>query len=85
MNVKQVWHNWLANSLSRGTWCNFPPGYSFKYLEDLRKSQGNVLFASGDWALGWRGFIDCAMEEGTRAAKAVMDDMRPEKPCLSAV
>ncbi|KAH0438387.1 hypothetical protein CcaCcLH18_03374 [Colletotrichum camelliae] len=86
MEVKHVvWHNWLTDPLSRGTWCNFAPDYSFKYLEDLRKYQGNVLFASGDWALGWRGFIDGAIEEGTRAAKGIMDDLRPEKPIPSAL
>ena len=44
------------------------PGFTFKYLEALRQRAGNILFANADWALGWRGFIDGAIEEGTRAA-----------------
>lgn len=71
----QVWHDWTNDPLSRGTWCMFPPDYSFKHLDALRERSGNVLFASGDWALGWRGFIDGAIEEGTRAAKTVADEL----------
>ncbi|KAL4999427.1 FAD/NAD(P)-binding domain-containing protein [Aspergillus recurvatus] len=65
MDIKQlVWHNWVADPLSRGTWCMFSPNYSFKYLATLRESQGSIHSASSDWALGWRGFIDGAIEEG---------------------
>lgn len=53
----------------------FPPAYSFNHLDALRERHGNVLFASADWALGWRGFIDGAIEEGTRAAMAVMKEL----------
>ena len=37
----------------------------------MRASQGNIVFACSDWALGWRSFIDGAIEEGTRAAMYV--------------
>ena len=49
----------------------FPPRFSLKYLDALRERHGNVLFASADWALGWRGFIDGAIEEGARAARTI--------------
>lgn len=54
----------------------FPPHFSFKYLGALRERQGNILFASADWAMGWRGFIDGAIEEGTRAAKAIYGELK---------
>lgn len=54
----------------------FPPNYSSRFLRALRERQGNIHFASADWALGWRGFIDGAIEEGTRAAKAIADELR---------
>jgi monoamine oxidase len=53
----------------------FSPRYSFRYLDALRERHGNVLFASGDWAYGWRGFIDGAIEEGCRAAKDISDEL----------
>jgi hypothetical protein len=34
----------------------------------------HVVFANSDWAVGWRGFIDGAIEEGTRAAMTVKED-----------
>jgi monoamine oxidase len=46
-----------------------------KYLDSLRERQGNVIFASADWALGWRGFIDGAIEDGTRAAIEVKTEL----------
>ncbi|KAJ5750671.1 monoamine oxidase maoN [Penicillium manginii] len=72
---KVIWHNWLKDPFSRGTWCVFPPSYSFQYLEALRERHGNILFSSADWALGWRGFIDGAIEEGSRAAKQIIDEL----------
>ncbi|CAH0042091.1 unnamed protein product [Clonostachys rhizophaga] len=76
----QVWHNWVADPFSRGTWAMFPPNFSFKYLEALWQRHGNVLFASGDWALGWRGFIDGAVEEGTRVAKEIAVELGHPHP-----
>lgn len=59
----------------------FGPDYAYKHLDALRERAGNILFASGDWALGWRGFIDGAIEEGARAAKVVGEDLgRPRRP-----
>jgi len=46
------------------------------HLQDMRASHGNVLFASADWAVGWRSFIDGAIEEGTRAASDVVQALR---------
>ncbi|KAJ4177001.1 hypothetical protein NW767_015260 [Fusarium falciforme] len=82
MVVKQaIWHNWATDPLARGTWCMFGPDYTYKHLDALRERAGNILFASGDWALGWRGFIDGAIEEGARAAKVVGEDLgRPKRP-----
>ena len=45
------------------------------YLQDMRASHGNVFFASADWAVGWRSFIDGAIEEGTRAASNVVQSL----------
>ena len=39
-----------------------------QYLDSLSERQGTVLCASADWAMGWRGFIDGAIEDGARAA-----------------
>jgi monoamine oxidase len=51
------------------------PGLLTDHLGDMRATQGNIIFACSDWALGWRSFIDGAIEEGTRAAMAVRSSL----------
>jgi monoamine oxidase len=46
----------------------YRPDFAFRY-------QDAVLFANADWALGWRGFIDGAIVEGTRAAFEVKNEL----------
>ena len=59
----------------------FPaPKFLSKYLDSLRARQGNVFFANSDWAVGWRSFIDGAIEEGTRAAVDVLNDLKRNRP-----
>ncbi|KAJ3543614.1 hypothetical protein NM208_g3486 [Fusarium decemcellulare] len=71
-----VFHDWNGDEFSKGTWTFFSPGIATKYLDALRERQGNILFASADWATGWRGFIDGAIEEGTRVAKELNEELR---------
>ncbi|MEM8532375.1 MAG: NAD(P)/FAD-dependent oxidoreductase [Chloroflexota bacterium] len=63
-------HNWTADPLAQGTWANFRPGQA-TLLPDLIKAEGQVFFAGADIALGWRGYIDGAIESGIRAARQV--------------
>ncbi|KAJ4245835.1 hypothetical protein NW757_009690 [Fusarium falciforme] len=72
---KVLWHDWSRDELAKGGWCMYRPDFAFRYQDALRRRAGNVLFASADWALGWRGFIDGAIEEGTRAAFEVKNEL----------
>jgi monoamine oxidase len=60
---------WTADPQARGTWCVLRPGQYGKYLAALQAPAGRVLFASADWANGWRGFMDGAIEQGLAAAR----------------
>ncbi|KAI7548211.1 monoamine oxidase N [Hortaea werneckii] len=71
-----VFHNWVDDEFAKGAWFFPAPGFVTERLDDLRRRQGNVLFANSDWAVGWRSFIDGAIEEGARAAKGILDDLR---------
>lgn len=62
---------WTADPFARGTWCVLRPGQYSKYLAALQAPAGRVIFASADWANGWRGFIDGAIEQGIGAARQV--------------
>jgi monoamine oxidase len=68
------WHR-HKDEFAQGAWEFLRPGMSTTYIDALRERQGNVIFASADWALGWRGFIDGAIEDGTRAALEVKNEL----------
>ncbi|KAJ6443746.1 flavin-containing amine oxidoreductase [Purpureocillium lavendulum] len=70
-----VFHNWSRDEFAKGAWFFPAPGLLSSHLRDMRERQGNIVFACSDWALGWRSFIDGAIEEGTRAAATVRADL----------
>lgn len=47
-----------------------------KYQEELQSRHGNVLFASADWANGWRAAIDGALEQGAFAAQEIVAEIK---------
>ncbi|EWZ99672.1 Monoamine oxidase N [Fusarium oxysporum f. sp. narcissi] len=76
MDIKRlVFHNWSKDEFAKGAWFFSQPGLLTDHLGNMRATQGNIIFACSDWALGWRSFIDGAIEEGTRAAMAVRSSL----------
>jgi hypothetical protein len=71
---EMFWHDWTNDEFAKGAWCTFPMGWQENYLDALRRDEhgGAVIFASADWADGWRGFIDGAFEAGRAAAWKVL-------------
>lgn len=61
-------YDWNADPYAQGTWCTFKTEQTTKYLAELQKPDGRLFFASSDFASGWRGFIDGAIESGLQAA-----------------
>ncbi|HEV3054900.1 MAG TPA: NAD(P)/FAD-dependent oxidoreductase [Solirubrobacteraceae bacterium] len=60
-------HDWLADEFSRGTWAIHRPGwYADGYHAAMRAPEGRIAFAGSDFASGWAGFIDGAIESGLR-------------------
>lgn len=71
-------HDWMNDPFAKGVWSCWGPGSMTKYLEELQKPHGNVFFASADWADGWRGFVDGAIESGSRAAMDILNVLKTE-------
>jgi hypothetical protein len=63
-------HDWWTDEFSRGTWSVFRPGQLSGALAALQAPHGRVLFAGGDVANGWNGFLDGAIESGLAAARS---------------
>jgi monoamine oxidase len=68
-------HDWAADPLSKGSWSCWGPGCASKYLGALQKRHGRVFMASADWANGYRGFVDGAIEQGLLAARSMRQDL----------
>lgn len=64
-------YEWTVDPYSKGTWFVSRPGQSSSSLAQLQAPSGNVFFANADWANGWRGFIDGAVEQGVITARQV--------------
>lgn len=68
----------MNDEFAKGAWCMFSPGFAHQYQAALQEQHGNVHFASADWADGWRGFVDGAIEQGMRAAQNVAIELIPK-------
>jgi monoamine oxidase len=72
-------HDWVADPLSAETWPMQRPGGLTGSLAELQRPEGPLVLAGSDYANGWAGFIDGAIESGMRAARtvaAMLDDAR---------
>lgn len=56
---------------AKGAWFCAAPVMATRSLEALQIPHGRVFMANSDWAQGWRGFIDGAIEQGARAASTI--------------
>ncbi|GAA3679323.1 flavin monoamine oxidase family protein [Arthrobacter ginkgonis] len=64
-------HNWVDDEYSRSTWPMHYTGYLTGSLAELQRPEGRIRLAGSDFANGWGGFIDGAIESGLDAARAV--------------
>jgi len=85
-------HNWVDDEYSRSTWPMHYTGYLTGSLAELQRPEGRIRLAGSDFANGWGGFIDGAIESGLDAARAVTAALdaeaatstAPARPVLSA-
>ncbi|PYH97062.1 amine oxidase [Aspergillus ellipticus CBS 707.79] len=71
-------HDWMNDPYSKGVWACWGPNSASAHLEELQKPHGRVIFASADWADGWRGFVDGAIERGKVAVRDTLQVLRTE-------
>lgn len=69
-------HDWLADPYAKGAWCAAPPGLLSKYASALEATEGRLVFAGGDIAHAFRGWMEGAIATGATAAtrlSAILD------------
>ncbi|MER6976311.1 flavin monoamine oxidase family protein [Streptomyces carpinensis] len=69
-------HDWTADPLSGETWAMPRPGHLSTELEELQRPEGRVRLAGSDYANGWAGYIDGALESGRRAARQILGELK---------
>ncbi|MFE4081481.1 flavin monoamine oxidase family protein [Paenarthrobacter sp. YIM B13468] len=62
-------HDWVADEYARSTWPMHYTGYLTRSLAELQRPEGRIRLAGSDFANGWGGFIDGAIESGFDAAR----------------
>jgi monoamine oxidase len=76
-------HDWVSDPFSAETWPMQRAGALTGSLAELQRSEGPLLLAGSDYANGWAGFIDGAIESGMRASRTVAG-MLAEAPATAA-
>lgn len=72
-------HDWTHDPYAKGGWTWFAPGQTRRALVPLQTPAPPLFFSNTDWACGWRGFIDGAIEEGIRGARDVLAFLEPKR------
>jgi monoamine oxidase len=69
--VECIGHDWVSDEFSRQTWPMLKPNQLTRYLRELQRPEDGVFLAGSDYANGWMGFIDGAIESGLRVSREV--------------
>ena len=77
-------HDWMNDPYAKGVWACWGPNSTSKYLKALQEPHGRIVFASADWAAGWRGFIDGAIEQGKVAVHHIIELLKNDLSAASA-
>lgn len=70
-----VWHDWVRDPFARGAWASWGAGVLRGPLGDIMRNtrvSDRVILANADWANGWVGYIDGAIEMGRKYAREVV-------------
>jgi monoamine oxidase len=69
--VAATGHDWTHDPYAGQTWLMPRPGQLFTGFPELRRPEAGIHFAGSDYATGWAGFIDGAIESGMQVARRI--------------
>jgi monoamine oxidase len=73
--VESIGHDWVSDEFSRQTWPMLKPNQLTRYLRELQRPEDCVFLAGSDYANGWMGFIDGAIESGLQVSREVNEHL----------
>lgn len=68
-------HDWVHDNYAQQTWPMLRPGQLTGALSELQRPEGRVRLAGSDYAEGWAGFIDGAIESAKRTSRRVLAEL----------
>lgn len=71
-------HDWAADPLSGETWPMLAPHQLDAIAGAARDTTRRIRFAGSDYARGWAGFIDGAIESGLHTARTIHTELKVE-------
>jgi monoamine oxidase len=79
----------MADEFSQATWPMMRPNQLTRYLAELQRPEDGLHLAGSDYASGWAGFVDGAIESGITTARRVaaalrLDALGPRTPVPAA-
>lgn len=69
-------HDWTADQFSMETWANLRPGQLSGGIPELQEPEGGIHFAGSDYATGWLGYIDGAVETALVTSRTILDEFK---------
>lgn len=66
-------HDWVADEFSGQTWFFQKCNHHTRYLAELQRPEQGVFLAGADYASGWAGMIDGAIESGLVISRKVQE------------
>lgn len=69
--IESTGHDWVHDPYSRETWPMQRPNQLTHTLAELQRPEDGVFLAGSDYATGWAGFIDGAIESGLIVSRNV--------------
>lgn len=67
-------HDWCSDEFAGETWPMHSVGHFKESFPALVEGTDRVRFAGADYALGWGGFIDGAIESATQQSRRILDE-----------
>lgn len=71
--IESTGHNWTEDEFSKGTWGILRTNQLTKYGKAVRQSEDGLYLAGSDYADGWAGFMDGAIESGLKTGRRVAE------------
>jgi len=69
--IESTGHDWVADEFSGETWPMQQNNQLTEYLSELQRPEEGLFIAGSDYANGWAGFIDGAIESGFTVTRKV--------------